>query len=366
MADGRRTQRSTKLTSKTKAQKLANEWQKAADDAKAGRLIEGQARRVFNAMLEQIGQDSIDQESAEDFLRQWVETKENPSTRARYSHTVECFLATLGGKRKKPVSAITYRDVLDYLATREKEGVSGKTLLCDAKNLNTPFNKARRLGFILSNPVEKALALRPVGGESQERDTFTAEQVAGLLGVAPSEWRTVILLGFYTAARIGDCARMRWDNVNFDKGVIAFEQTKTKKTKCGLVVCPLHPQLEKHLMELAGTDEPQEFLAPELAARAIGGKSGLSERFKAIMRKAGIDTQTVQGHGKRKFSKLSFHSLRHSFNSMLANAGIDQETRMALTGHKSTTINDGYTHLDLDRRRAAICKLPDLEAGRAS
>ncbi len=364
MADGRRTQRSTKLTNKSKAQKLANEWQKAADDAKAGRLVEGQARRVFNAMLEQIGQDLIDQESTEQFLRQWLETKENPRTQARYSHTVESFLNTLGAKRKKPVSAVTYRDVLAYLSAREKAGVSGKTLLCDAKNLNTPFNKARRLGFILSNPVEKALALRPVGGEAQERDIFTADQVAKLLEAASPEWRTVILLGFYTAARIGDCARMRWDNVDFGKGVVVFDQTKTKKGKGSRVVCPLHPQLERHLMELAGTDEPQEFLAPDLAARAIGGKSGLSERFKTIMRRAGIDTQTVQGEGQRRFSKLSFHSLRHSFNSMLANAGIDQETRMALTGHKSSKINDGYTHLDLDRRRAAISKLPDLEAGK--
>jgi len=74
-----------------------------------------------------------------------------------------------------------------------------------------------------------------------------------------------------------------------------------------------------------------------------------------------LDPQTTKGQGKRKFSKLTFHSLRHSMNSLLANNGVDEATRMTLVGHKSTSINKGYTHLDLPALKSAIAKLPELE-----
>ena len=83
--------------------------------------------------------------------------------------------------------------------------------------------------------------------------------------------------------------------------------------------------------------------------------------YKEIMDKAGFDTLVVQGKGKRKFSKLSFHSLRHSFNSLLANEGIDQESRMKLVGQKSKAINTDYTHLDMPKLEDAMSKLPALK-----
>ena len=67
---------------------------------------------------------------------------------------------------------------------------------------------------------------------------------------------------------------------------------------------------------------------------------------------------TVQGKGIRKFSKRSFHSLRHSFNSALANAGVPEDVRMKLTGHSSKAMNEVYTHLQVDTLKHAVTSLP--------
>ena len=75
---------------------------------------------------------------------------------------------------------------------------------------------------------------------------------------------------------------------------------------------------------------------------------------------AEIDLQTVQGKGKRKFSRRTFHSLRHSFSSALANAGISEEVRMRLTGHSSRDIHAHYTHLNIEPLKNAITMLPKL------
>jgi integrase len=67
---------------------------------------------------------------------------------------------------------------------------------------------------------------------------------------------------------------------------------------------------------------------------------------------------TVQGKGTRKFTKRSFHSLRHSFNSALANAGVAEEIRMKLTGHASKAMNDRYTHLQVAALKNAVTAIP--------
>ncbi len=150
---------------------------------------------------------------------------------------------------------------------------------------------------------------------------------------------------------------MKWSSVNFQNNVIDYVESKRGKR----VVMPMAAQLEDHLQKIASTDNISPFITPVLAEKQSGGKTGLSEAFKRIMGKAGIDPQTVQGQGKRKFSQLSFHSLRHTTNTLLANNGIDQETRMALIGQASKAVNKDYTHLDLGKLASAVAKLPTLK-----
>jgi integrase len=57
-------------------------------------------------------------------------------------------------------------------------------------------------------------------------------------------------------------------------------------------------------------------------------------------------------------SALSFHSLRHSFSSILANAGISEELRMTIVGHTTRDMHAKYTHHELARLRDAISVLP--------
>ena len=55
-----------------------------------------------------------------------------------------------------------------------------------------------------------------------------------------------------------------------------------------------------------------------------------------------LDMQKVESAGVRQLSRRTFHALRHSFTSALANAGVSPELRMKLTGHKSAAAHRGY------------------------
>jgi integrase len=64
----------------------------------------------------------------------------------------------------------------------------------------------------------------------------------------------------------------------------------------------------------------------------------------------------------RTIRSLTFHSLRHSFNSEMANAGVREELRMKLTGHATREQHQKYTHHELGPLRERLIKchrLPD-------
>jgi integrase len=117
--------------------------------------------------------------------------------------------------------------------------------------------------------------------------------------------------------------------------------------------------LEEYLLSLPAAESDDAFLFPSLAQRAT---SPLSKEFARIMSAACIEQRVIRerdedGSG-RSVSALSFHSLRHSFSSLLANAGIAEETRMALTGHTTREVHQRYTHRDLMLLRDAVAVLP--------
>jgi integrase len=362
-ADGKFTLRSTKQTDRSKAFEVALEFERAAKHARSGILTEAQCRKVLSEILEKTTGDSIRHVPTAKFLKEWLDAKEavrSARTAERYTTTVRLFLDHLGTRAHRPLTAVSPRDVQGFLNTRLKSGAAPKTVSVDAKTLNSAFSRAFKQGLISANPIQAVELPKVV---SSERDVFTPAQVALLVGATPStDWKTCILLGYFTGARLSDCAAMKREHVKLAEGVIDYAPQKTTGTtkSSNRVVVPLHPDLETHLSKLASCDLPQTYLSPSLAGKNSGGAHGLSQTFKAIMRSAGIDTQTAKGEGTRRFSKLSFHSLRHSFNSALANAGASQELRMKLTGHKTTEINTRYTHHELQPLRAAIGKLPSL------
>lgn len=131
-------------------------------------------------------------------------------------------------------------------------------------------------------------------------------------------------------------------------------QGKSPKAK---VKIPLHEAMEEYLLSRPSSDIPSAPVFPELHNTPGSGKSGLSMAFKRIMERAGIAAGVIRerkGTAGRSVSALSFHSLRHSFNSALANAGVPQELRMKLTRHSSADMNTVYSHHELETIRAAV------------
>jgi integrase len=114
------------------------------------------------------------------------------------------------------------------------------------------------------------------------------------------------------------------------------------------------------LESLASTDKPEVYVMPQMARVKPSGRHGLSEGFNRRMRRADLDTQKVESAGVPQLSRRTFHALRHSFTSALANAGVAPELRMKLTGHKSAAVHRGYSHHEMKTLPEAVAKMPGL------
>jgi len=358
---GRRRKRSTKKTSQKDAQKVLNGWLKAIDAARDGHLTEARAREIIGEIYEQASKGKkLYMPTIEAYLTDWLKAEKPTISEASYlkkAQAVRLFLESLGERRSLVLEAITEDDMVklrDELLADGRRAATVNGLV--RKILAQPFRQAHKKGLVRIDPVAGMKAVR---GDSVEKHTFTEEQVQRLIDVSKGDWRGMVLFGFYSGARLGDLANLTWDEVDLDKKVITFAQKKTGKK----IQIPIAEALHDYLLTLPIKDESKLPVFPTLHGKTSGGKLGLSMAFGRLMARAGIEQGTIRERGEgvsRKVSGLSYHSLRHSFNSILANSGVPQELRMKLTGHSSKEMNAGYTHHEMAVIRGALEHLPRL------
>jgi integrase len=361
----RRLKRSTKTTDRKLAQKLADEWEQLEKLSGKGRLTESHCRKVIAQMYERTVGEPLHFKTAREYLTEWVASKRNETElRAywKYRQIVDEFLTHVGVKADRLLREITSPDIRTWRDALKRKGLAAPTVNHAIKILRMPFKAAHDDGYIEVNPCSKS-SVRPVKDEARNvaKDVFTTAQLAALIDAAPREdWQGVILCGYYTGLRLRDIADMEWSAVNLAKQVIAVTTRKTRKD----VTIPIHPRFAAWLgKQTRGIGKAPVFAT--LAGKAGSGKSGLSMTFRRIMGRAGIKGRLLReanGAGRSQ-SSLSFHSLRHSFNAALANAGVGVELRQELTGHSSPEMNKNYTHPDIERMREAVSRLPDVTNG---
>lgn len=352
-----------------RAQEVAQKWE---DDARNLDIVALTAQHISKGSQEIAARaypDKVHHQSVKDYFLAWLkgeERKVSSRTYETYSPQVEKFLEHIGNGAEKPLTALTSETIEGYRSNLEKEGKAPATVINHCKTIKAALQDAYRKGKIAFNPAE---AVEHAPKQSAEKKPFSQSELTRILAAAEGEWKTVILFGIYTGARLGDCVRMQWSGVNFfDKHPsLTYTPDKQKRGTEKPLTVSIHPTLLEHLKELvkeSSGGSPSGFITPGLCEMKAGGTTGLSLQFADIMKKAGVNQEkSKRQEGARSFSAKSFHSFRHTLTTMLAKGGAKAEVRRKITGHKSEEVHQHYTHMDLDDQSQALRDIPDFTAG---
>ena len=200
-------------------------------------------------------------------------------------------------------------------------------------------------------------------GDGHSRRELTVGELLRLLAAAArqgEEWKTLFVIGIYTGLRLGDCCCLKWRCVDLARRVIQIIPSKTCRHSHGQpVTIPIHDVL---FAALAAVPESSrgEWVLERLSEWYRTSRGKISYGLVRIFRSAGISTSVRIEGRRRKTPEATFHSLRHTFVSLAANAGVPLPVVQAIVGHATSAMTRHYYHENEDALRRAVSALPSL------
>ena len=341
MKDGTRTQRSTKTTDRKKAQKIADKFEQAARNKMTAR----QVQRVISELYRDITGDALHFPTVREHFQSWLKRKKPeiaPTSYASYSRKAQDFLGWLGEHADRQITFITRDDIVAF-RDAELVRISPQTVNDGIKWLRMVFKTARDDGKLQDNPVD---GVRPARANAPGmRRAFTLPELRRIIEHADDEWRSLIYFGLYTGQRLGDLARLTWQNVDLERDEIRFITRKTRRQMIIPIAAPLRANIERLP---AGEDprqplHPRAFASVESPARYQRCRANFTSfsLMLGLLRRRFIASRTArQGvPAAADFLRFSFHALRHTATSLMKNAGISATTVQDIIGHESAAIS---------------------------
>lgn len=213
-----------------------------------------------------------------------------------------------------------------------------------------------RQRLIEKSPHRLVRLPEPVSHEP--REPFTQTEYAALLRVADESdpnlgW--AIRLGWECGTAIADACLLHWAAVDLSGAVIKLRRRKTGEP-CLIPLAPSGKVLAG-LWDLSAlprsadwpNDPPETiYVLPQLAADyLVALKTGAADMQKRFTR---IRNRAIPGSAK------TFHNLRASFCSSLANGGMNLAAACRLSGHRDPRIFQQYVTADVEQLRDQMMK----------
>jgi integrase len=318
------------------------------------RRASGRTKTEAKARLREILRDHDDgllvtdgftvRDAVEDWLNYGL-TNRDPATRRTCA--ILCrkhVLPYLGARKLRDLSATEVDAWLVKLSTT----LSTRTLQGVRSCLNRAIKRAMARDRVKRNVVE--LTEVPKGRPGRPSKSLTAQQADGVLTkTAPDRLHHYIVVSMLTGARTEELRALRWEHVHADpldtvpphievwRSVRSDGDTKTRKSRRTLA-------LPARCIEALRKQRAQQ-AADRLAAGGRWHESGLV--FTTALGTA-MDAANVRRDFRRALDLVpgldpkdwTPRELRHSFVSLLSDAGVPAEEISRLVGHSGTSVTE--------------------------
>ena len=253
------------------------------------------------------------------------------------------------------LSEIKRRDIQVLVDRLRADGVSGSKIRGIVTSLKIVLRRALEDDEVTVDPTTR-LRLPPAAG-TRDR-VVTAEQAAELIAVLPVDLQPLYATATYAGARRGELRGLRWSDVDLANGVIHISRGMddkagviAPKSTRGVRDIPIAPVLRDHLVALKartgregdayvfGSTPTHPFTATNIRRRANAAWAKENERRETENKKR------EENERDDPLVAIGLHELRHSWVSLMSDAGFKLEEIGDYAGHSSVWMTSRYRHL---------------------
>jgi integrase len=236
--------------------------------------------------------------------------------------------------RSLPASKFTATEAKRYVAARRAAGAEDPTI-------NRELSIIRR-GFTLARQSDPPLVHRvphiPKLGEDNVRQGFLEpEQYGKVLEELPERLKALFVCAYHVGTRKGELRKIRWEQVDFDAGLIhlAARQTKAKAARS----LPIYGEMGRWLRMQWDSRAPECPWVFHHRGMPVGAQL---RGWREACERAGLPG-------------LLFHDLRRSAVRNMKRAGVQDKVAMEISDHRPGAYSTGTTS-SMRRTSAAPAK----------
>jgi integrase len=263
------------------------------------------------------------------------------------------------------INCIRISTVEKFIRSKQEQGMNINTLRKILVTFGQILSYSVRHRYIDSNPLKEAERPKDTREEEKEMKILTPEEIRAFLdNVKDPKYKTLFLLAIMSGAREGELLGLKWSDVDFEKKQVHIQRTFNKgrwfptKTKSSKRKIDLSPSIISELRKwkLACIPNELDLVFPNEAGQPMNYSNMVQRYFEPALIGAGIivrDKETKKIAGTR----VKFHSLRHTYASLMIEQGENIKYIQTQLGHSSPTVTlNVYAHLMKPTNQEAVLK----------
>ena len=260
-----------------------------------------------------------------------------PSALRSYETALRLRVLPAFGQRR--LADIRRADLQRFIYRLQRDGLDAGTIMVTLLPLRAIYRQAIADDTVRENPT-RDLQLPAVTGR---RDRVASlSEAAELIAALPEGERALWATAFYGGLRRGELQALRWDAVDLARGVLRVErgwdqgariviETKDRKPRTVPITAVLRDYLLDHKLAAGGEDA---------AGYVFGTTPDRPFEPTVVMRRARSAWKTA------KLDRITLHECRHSYASLMIDAGVNAKALSTFMGHANISITlDRYGHL---------------------
>jgi integrase len=240
----------------------------------------------------------------------------------------------IGNKSIKEIAPLHLEEIKRSMS---KAGRAPRSIQYMLATVRQVFNHAFANGlFQGSNPAAGKGIKRPTIDNRRTR-FLTQDEATALLSELAKRSKDIYdiaLFSLHTGARAGEIFSLTWADTDFIAGTALLRDTKSNKNR--------HLYFTDKVREMLVGRKPTDAKKTDLVFPDRNGNKivQISDTFNRV-----IDSLKLNEDVTDRRNKVTFHTLRHTYASILVQAGVDIYHVKELLGHSSITLTERYSHL---------------------